>query len=381
MFKQCVPKDLALMMNNNGNSLNINDSFKSSNEKIKKNENNIIDNLENNTKTSLNENDIIEKMKKQINSNTIKEYIPKAKVEVKHTLLDNTNVYSNTTNKIIEQGEFIRLQALIKQNLIPVQSLLPQLLNNFIIFCTDPHGNYIVQQILLNVTHDELRLVTNCIIACFKNLYYHNYATRVVQKLIELSKENILIMLKEVIADNLTLLCKDHNGIHIVYKYAFASKDAEFIYNYIYTNIIAICTDKEGCCLIQKLLENKSNQFNYLLYTLLAKKSIELINDKYANYVIQSVIINGPKLISKEITDCLLEPTNLKSLGKQKFSCSIIEKCLDGTHDYIHKALINSLLIEKLLVKELIIDIYGTYIIQKVIPLASELKGESFLRY
>ena len=381
MFKQCVPKDLAQMMNNNGNSLNINDSFKSTKEKTTTNDNNILDSINNtNTNINLNDNDIIEKMKKQINSNTIKEYIPKAKAEVKHTLPDITNVYSNSTNKIFEQGEFIRLQTIIKQNLIPIQSLLPQLLNNFITFCTDPHGNYLVQQILLNVTHDDLRLITNCIIACFKELYYHNYATRVVQKLIELSQEDILLMLREVIANNLTLLCKDHNGIHIVYKYAFVSQDAQFIYNFIYTNIISICTDKEGCCLIQKLLENKSNQFNYLLYTLLAKKSIELINDKYANYVIQSVIMNGPKLISKEITDCLLEPTNLKNIGKQKFSCNIIEKCLDGNHDYIHIALINSLLIEKSLVKELIIDTYGTYIIQKVIPLASETERRKLFK-
>ena len=174
----------------------------------------------------------------------------------------NSNTSINPNPTAYDQAKFIQLQALIKSNQINANMLLPQFLNYFMNFCKDPHGNYLAQQIISKVKHNDLFLITNCVIMYFKELYYHSYGTRVIQKMIDLSIEPVLSMLKGIIYENLMLLCKDHNGIHILYKYINTSKDIQFVYNFLYNNITNVSTDKEGCCLIQKILECNLYKYN-----------------------------------------------------------------------------------------------------------------------
>ena len=192
----------------------------------------------------------MDKIKKQIVCKGIKEYVPKSNP------LINVSLFMNST---ISQHQCVHIQNLLLTKPNEYKSFLPQIFSLFPSSCCDPHGNYLVQQIIPLLSRDELIQMTNLVIVYFKEFYYHNYSTRVIQKLIELSNDDNQRLLSPVLLTHLSYLCKDHNGIHIVIKTVTFFKNSSFVYDYIVSNIEEIAKDKEGCCLIQKILEKVTN--------------------------------------------------------------------------------------------------------------------------
>lgn len=290
-----------------------------------------------------NKNSLLEKVKSQIKSKGIREYIPKSH------LLDK--------EKEKEKNKSILY-----------------ILSNFILVCLDSQGNYIIQSILSESTNrNDILLITNQIILHFGQLYFHSYATRVIQRLIETASEDILLLLKGVIMSHLSLLCKDHNGIHIVYKYVGHVRSNQFIYEYINSNIVDISLDKEGCCLIQKLLLNKSNLSQHMS---LCQKIIEnvllLICDRHSSYVVQSMILNGSEEMMKEIVIIVFDYKVFKEISKNKYSSGVIEKSIDKNNKEIINHLLELLHNNQTLIRDLARDQYGNYILQRILSVLTD---------
>lgn len=195
---------------------------------------------------------IVEKIKKQIVCKGIKEYVPKSNSFINAPV----SVFANS---FFNHNQCVQIQHLLLTKPNEYKSFLPQIFSLFPSFCCDPHGNYLVQQIIPLLSREELIQMTNLVIVYFKEFYFHNYSTRVIQKLIELSNEDMQRLLAPVILSCLAYLCKDHNGIHIVIKTVTYFKSSLFVYDFIVSNIEEIAKDKEGCCLIQKILEKVTN--------------------------------------------------------------------------------------------------------------------------
>ncbi len=138
--------------------------------------------------------------------------------------------------------------------------LFPQLIDNFILICSDPFGNYLVQKMLTILDHDCLDSIIKKVAENFEFLSIHNFGTRVVQKLIEIGKPDRLSYLNDQIKIYMPSLGKNQNGIHVISKFVSNSPDATFIYNYMIDNVVPISVDKEGCCMIQKILEIQKNK-------------------------------------------------------------------------------------------------------------------------
>lgn len=288
-----------------------------------------------------NKNSLLEKVKSKIKTKGIREYIPK----------------SHLLDKEKEK-----------------ERLFLYILSNFILVCLDSQGNYIIQNILSESTNrNDILLITNQIILHFGQLYFHSYATRVIQKLIETASEDILLLLKGVIMSHLSLLCKDHNGIHIVYKYVAHVRKSQFIYEYINSNIVDISLDKEGCCLIQKLLLNKSNLSQHMS---LCKKILEnillLICDKHSSYVVQSMILNGSEETMKEIATIVFDYKVFKEISKNKYSSGVIEKSIDKSNKEIINQLLDLLHNNQTLIRDLARDQYGNYILQRILSVLTD---------
>lgn len=205
---------------------------------------------------------VIEKMKEKIENKNFKEYIPKVKEVTSLNVISPSIpqfINNNTQQHALSQQQCINLFNILKSNPQSYKTIFNQILSFFTLYCCDPHGNYLVQQIMGFLSSDELCELAKLIVIHFKDFYFHNYATRVIQRLIEISKENVQKVLSSAICLFLQYLSKDHNGIHIVLKAAFHFKDSDFIYDFIINYVTELSTDKEGCCLVQKLLDKSTH--------------------------------------------------------------------------------------------------------------------------
>ena len=157
---------------------------------------------------------------------------------------------------IREQSQYKWLLGEIEANPQIVSSyLFPQLLNNLENICTDSFGNYIVQKMIQYLTDLEIEAITGMIIQNFESLALHNSSTRVIQMLIELKNQKSLMDLEKVLVQHFILLSKNLNGIHIISKFCQCYQKPDMIYKCILYFSRKISTDRNGCCLIQKILE------------------------------------------------------------------------------------------------------------------------------
>lgn len=89
-------------------------------------------------------------------------------------------------------------------------------------------------------------------------------------------------------------------------------------------NIVAISTNKNGCCALQKCIDYADkNQKNSLIQNII-KNSIILMTDQYGNYVIQYVISLKDQILIEKIIYTF--KNNIEYLSKQKFASNVIEK-------------------------------------------------------
>lgn len=90
----------------------------------------------------------------------------------------------------------------------------------------------------------------------------------------------------------------------------------------------------------------------------------KLIQDPYGNYLVQNVI----KLKRDDLNGQIIEfiKKQIIMLSKQKFSSNVIEKCFEFTDAYTRGFLMEGLDL-KGIVRELIADQFGNYVIQRML--------------
>ena len=94
----------------------------------------------------------------------------------------------------------------------------------------------------------------------------------------------------------------------------------------------------------------------------------DLINDKYGNYTIQTIF----KLYNDKINDRIFEyiDNNILELSKEKFSSNVIDKFIIKDYEKSNK-LIKSI-IKKNIIKDIIVDQYGNYVVQKALIISEK---------
>ena len=203
--------------------------------------------------------------------------------------------------------------------------------NNLLKLCLNPHGTRVVQVLIENIKDNKYQLLT----------LFTSYLSRVMDKLI----------------NNL-------NGSFVLIHYVKEIKENDLIYNFINRNIVEICTRTYSCSALQKLIDLGTNKQKYKLINNIINNINKLIGNQCGLYIIQFVMNKK----DYQINDIILQRIiyNITKYSKQKYSSNVIEKCLETCSPNAVNKIID-ILKNDIIIRDLVKDIFGNYVIQKLL--------------
>ena len=140
-------------------------------------------------------------------------------------------------------------------------------------------------------------------------------------------------------------------------------------------NFLTIALHKHGCCSIQKILENDLIFTENIIVNIL-NNAMTLITHQYGNYIIQFLIQSKNQMITFRLITILIP--NFGKLAKLKYSSTVLEKCFEYC-DEQSKSYLYNVLYNKGILKSLIFDKFGNYVVQKAIDSARDEKVKFYL--
>ena len=239
-------------------------------------------------------------------------------------------------------------------------------------------GNYVIQKFLSNLIIQENKKIFTQIFLDIKEKLYdicvHNYGTRVIQKTLEkldngnyvkIETDSLNEIMQNLIENHLYELCCDKNGNHVYQKLlrVFPKEKNNFLFESIIKINYPVSTIQQGATLLQTTFDYSNKEQQDKLSMSILENIDKLINDKYGNYTIQTLI----KLNDKKITEKIYEfiQKNLLKLSKEKFSSNVIDKCI--IKDNINSDNLIKIMIESNIIKDIITDQFGNYVVQKAL--------------
>ena len=244
-------------------------------------------------------------------------------------------------------------------------------------------GNYVIQKFLSVLLYQENKNLFKLIFLDIKDKLYeicvHNYGTRVIQKTLEkldngnyykIETNELNEVMKNLIENHLYELCCDKNGNHVYQKLlrVFPKERNQFLYDSLIKISLPVSIIQQGATILQTAFDYSNKMQQQTLSEVIVDKISELINDKYGNYTIQTIF----KLYNEKINDKIFEyiDNNILKLSKEKFSSNVIDKFIIKDYDKSNK-LIDSI-IHKNIIKDIIVDQYGNYVVQKALNISEK---------
>ena len=239
------------------------------------------------------------------------------------------------------------------------------------------YGNLIYQNFIEVLEQNNLYHLINFIKINFIEISHSPNGTRVIQKLIEKIYQNksyksfIFFCLIEMIKGKVSELSIDENANHIIQKFIIyiPSPFNNFIYYEICQNFLSISITKYGCCVIQKCLNNGTNEQREKLVYLVLQNTYFLIKNQFGNYIYQCILFLKDDNINMKMVNIIFP--HIIPLCKEKYSSNVIEKLFDIQNEKIVNYLINYICSSQKRIIDLITDKYGNYIIQKILSVCN----------
>ena len=240
--------------------------------------------------------------------------------------------------------------------------------------CIDLFGNYFVQTMIPKLNYKNLVSFTNLINENLLKLSLNAYGTRVVQALIENIKDNkynLLTTFTGFLSKIMNKLINDLNGSFVLMHYAEVVMDNEIIYNFLNNNILEICRKTYSCSALQKFIDIGTNMQKIKLINNIVNNTNYIIGSQCGLYVFQFIMNKK----NYQINDIILQKiiNNVIKLSKQKYSSNVIEKCLETCSPESVNKLIE-ILNNDMVISDLIKDIFGNYVIQKLLIVCTDDK-------
>ena len=249
-------------------------------------------------------------------------------------------------------------------------------------------GNYVIQKFLSVLLYQENKQLFKLIFLEIDDKLFeiciHNFGTRVIQKTLEkldngnyykIETNELNEVLKKLIENHLYELCCDKNGNHVFQKIlrVFPKERNQFLFDSLIKISFPVSIIQQGATLLQVAFDYSNKKQQEDLCTAIIEKIEDLINDKYGNYTIQTIF----KLYIDKINDKIYEyiDKNIVKLSKEKFSSNVIDKCIIKEYDKSKKLVEN--ILQKKVIKEIIVDQYGNYVVQKILNVS---EGETITR-
>ncbi|KAJ3441840.1 pumilio homology domain family member [Anaeramoeba flamelloides] len=251
-----------------------------------------------------------------------------------------------------------------------VQIIFSELSTHYEELMKDQFGNYLCQKLFQFCSPDSILSVLTEIQQVIIPISTNLYGTRAIQKLIDcITTEEQEEILFGGFYINLITLINNSNGNHVIQKcfMKFSQEKNEFIFQYIVKNCMIIAGHKHGCCVMQKYIDFAPKVYKDMLTDKIINNALELIQNPFANYVIQYMLNNDIR--ADEIIEAV--KGNMLKLSIQKFSSNVIEKCLRVANDKIRKLLIDEFIENQDAMKTLLMDNYANYVVQTSLKLAT----------
>ena len=244
--------------------------------------------------------------------------------------------------------------------------------------CNDLFGNYLVQKMIPYLNKDNLYSFTSLIIKHLLKLCLNPHGTRVVQVYLEQIKLDnpLLTLFTNSLIPIMPRLINDLNGSFVLMHYASVVPypNNDVIFDFLNKNIVKISVQSYSCSALQKCIDIGNEQQSQKLLENISNNSMFLILNQYGNYVIQFVISKNIIPINDKIVEGFID--NLIFLAKQKYSSNVIEKCFDYCSNKMKERIINQLSDEKI-IRDLLKDMYGNYVLQKTLSMIQDTKKKT----
>lgn len=250
----------------------------------------------------------------------------------------------------------------------------------------DPFGNYLFQKILEKITAEERIVLIHNVSTRLVNASLNLHGTRSVQKVVELcaqdEQDNVRNKEGETAASILTKsllpaaarLCIDSHGNHVIQRILLrlGPQYSQFIFDAVAASVGDVARHRHGCCVIQRCLDSPNTPARAHLVQRIVDKSLELMQDAYGNYVVQYVLDVCSDEDVHAVCESVVGQVNL--LAIQKFSSNVMEKCLERCSDSV-KELYLSELSNTERIRELMMDPFGNYVVQRALSVATHTQA------
>ena len=248
--------------------------------------------------------------------------------------------------------------------------------------CNDLFGNYLIQKMIPYLNKDNLYSFTSLIIKHLLKLCLNPHGTRVVQVYLEQIKldNQLLTLFTNSLIPIMPRLINDLNGSFVLMHYATVVPypNNDIIFDFLNKNIVNISVQSYSCSALQKCIDIGNEEQSQKLLENISEHSMFLILNQFGNYVIQFVISKNITSINDKILEGFID--NLIFLAKQKYSSNVIEKCFDYCSNKMKERIINQLSDERI-IRDLLKDMYGNYVLQKTLSMIQDIKKkQNFLQ-
>ncbi len=253
-----------------------------------------------------------------------------------------------------------------------IDSILQKLKGHFFQLMTGKNSNYFISNIIINATKKQKLIILSEIYPQIDTLSISEYGSHPLQNLIEKasSKDEIIMIINAITAKNKFIeIAKDVNGTYVIQKIIsyfnenFRTKVNQIILN----NIVELCNDMFGVCVIKKFINNCQNQeCIYFLLVTFINNFVNISENQFGNYAIQIFI---DKIALNEKMLSVLEQhifLNFLRLSVHRFGSRVIENYIEKLRKK-KKRKILSILWDKGYIFQLIINKYGKYVISKLL--------------
>uniref|UniRef100_A0A7S2U7A4 PUM-HD domain-containing protein n=1 Tax=Attheya septentrionalis TaxID=420275 RepID=A0A7S2U7A4_9STRA len=254
----------------------------------------------------------------------------------------------------------------------------------------DPFGNYLFQKMLEKITAEERIILVKSVSPRLVNASLNLHGTRSVQKILELCAADEAVtsvnrrgsgssgtsadILIRALAPAAARLCIDSHGNHVIQRILIKLpyQYSQFVFEAVATSVGDVARHRHGCCVIQRCLDSPPSTARSYLVRRIVEKSLELMQDAYGNYVVQYVL----DVCADEDVHAVCESVVGKVclLAIQKFSSNVMEKCLERCTDRVRGLYIDELS-DGERVRELIMDPFGNYVVQRALAVATHAQA------
>ena len=262
--------------------------------------------------------------------------------------------------------------------------ILDIIANNLEDVVCDYYGNYFLQKLLPYFSYKHRILLYTHIKPNFIPIANDICGNHSLQSLIMLQnskeEENII---KECIENDLQTLAVGANSSHVVQKVIKAVKESnrDYINTFIISNLIDLCFDSHGICIVKEFIDNTQTDF-YIkaVVSIFELETSKLTYDQYGNFGIQEIIKVYGYDACKKIISKICE--HVVDFSMFKFSSNVV----DFVIDYLSKNkmekfiyVVTKIFCEENHLTEMLKSKYATYVIENCLSLLDNMNDEELI--